>query len=105
YLSYVDELANIDRSNYNALQATLTQRAWHRWNFLAGYTYSHALDNLTSTTFMQTPVDSSQAQLQYGDSDFDMKQRFTLTTSYALPDKKSPGQLLEGWQVNSVVTL
>jgi len=105
YLSYVDELANIDRSNYNALQATLTQRAWHRWNFLAGYTYSHALDNLTSTTFMQTPVDSTQAQLQYGDSDFDMKQRFTLTASYALPDKKSPGQSLEGWQVNSVVTL
>ena len=105
YLSYINELKNLARSNYNALQATLTERNWHGLTFLAGYTYSHSLDDLTSTTFMATPVDSTNPQLQYGNGDFDIRHRVTLSTSYAVPGKKSPGQLLEGWQMNSVITL
>ena len=41
----------------------------------------------------------------YGNSDFDIRNRFTFTTTYDVPGKKSPGQMLEGWQINSIVTL
>lgn len=105
YLSYIDELENADRSNYDSLQVTATQRAWHRWNFLAGYTFSHALDDVSTSTFIFTPVNSNQQQQMYGNSDFDIQHSFTFSTTYLLPGKKSPGQLLEGWQVNSVLTL
>jgi hypothetical protein len=50
-------------------------------------------------------VDSSHPASLYGSSDFDVRHRFTLTTSYVLPGRKSPGQILQGWQLNSVVTL
>jgi len=106
YLSQIDQLSNIDHSNYNGLHVTLTQRPSHGLSFLAGYTYSHGLDN-TSANFGANflPVDSSHPASLYGSSDFDVRHRFTLTTTYALPGIKSPGQILQGWQLNSVVTL
>jgi hypothetical protein len=41
----------------------------------------------------------------YGNSGYDARNRFTLTATYLIPGKKSPGQMLEGWQLNSAVTL
>jgi hypothetical protein len=105
YLSYIDELVNDSRSNYNALQLTLEQRPWHGLAFTAGYTYSHTLDNSPSNHFDPLPPDSLAPQQTYGNSDFDIRNRFTLTTTYFIPGKKSFGQLLQGWQLSSVVNL
>ena len=106
YLGQIDRLSNVDHSNYNGLHATVTERPSHGLSFLAGYTYAHALDNASANfgaNFL--PVDSSHPAALYGSSDFDVRHRFTLTTSYVLPGMKSPGQILQGWQLNSVVTL
>jgi Carboxypeptidase regulatory-like domain/TonB dependent receptor len=106
YLAQIDRLSNIDKSNYNGLHVTLTQRPAHGLSFLVGYTYAHALDNASAnfgSNFL--PLDSSHPAGMYGNSDFDIRHRFTITTTYAIPGKKSFGQLLEGWQLNSVVTI
>ena len=100
-------MSNQDASNYNGLQVTLTQRPTHGLSFLAGYTYSHAFDT-GSNNFndIQLPPDSSHPTSGvYGQSLFDIRHRFTLSTTYAIPGRKWLGQLLEGWEVNSVVTL
>jgi len=73
---------------------------------LAGYTYSHGLDDASANfNANQLPPDSSHPTAVYGSSDFDIRHRLTFSTTYALPGRKSPGQILEGWQLNSVVTL
>jgi len=105
YLSDINQLANLDVSNYNALQVTLNQRAWHSFSFLAGYTYSHALDDVSTNIFPSLPADGLNPATSYGSSDFDARNRFTLTASYTLPGRKSPGQMLQGWQINAVLTL
>ena len=106
YLANIDDLSNIDRSNYHSLQATLTQRTSHGLSFVGGYTYGHALDDASSNfNANPVPLDSANPGLQYGSSDFDIRNRFTFTTSYALPGRPGFGQLLEGWQINSIVTL
>jgi hypothetical protein len=107
YLGEIDQLSNLQKSNYNGLQVTLTQRPAHGLSFLAGYTYSHALDD-GSNNFndITLPPDSHRpTALLYGNSIFDIRHRLTLTTTYDLPDRKGFGQLLEGWEINSVVTL
>jgi hypothetical protein len=107
YLGEIDRLSNSQKSNYNGLQVTLTQRPAHGFSFLAGYTYSHALDD-GSNNFndVTMPPDSHHPlALLYGNSIFDIRHRLTLTTTYDLPARKSFGQLLEGWEINSVVTL
>ncbi|MFZ3217333.1 MAG: TonB-dependent receptor [Candidatus Acidiferrales bacterium] len=105
YLAFINNISEIYESNYNGLQATLTGRNYHGASFLASYTYSHALDDSSENWNQYQPQDSTHPELQYGNSDFDIRHRFTLSTSYNLPGKKSWGQMLEGWQVNSIVTL
>lgn len=109
YLSYIDSITNIANSNYNGLQVSLTQRVWHGLSFNAGYTYSHALDDVSDNFGLGNtgvPIDSTHYKsVLYGPSDFDIRHRFTLSTTYAFPGKQSFGQLLEGWQINSLVTI
>jgi hypothetical protein len=107
YLQYINLISNLDRSNYNSLQAILTQRISHGLSFVAGYTYGHGLDDASDETSVAAlvPLNSQTPGRLYGNSDFDIRHRFTLTTTYALPEIKSPGQILQGWSFNSVVTL
>ena len=98
-------MSNQYRSNYSGLQVTLTQRLFHGVSFLAGYTYSHALDDSSTNQNQFLPQDSTHPELEYASSDYDIRHRFTLSLTYAIPGRKSFAQMLEGWQINSVVTL
>jgi hypothetical protein len=107
YLQYIDVLSNLDTSNYNALQAILTQRPSHGLSLTAGYTYGHSLDDASDSfgNVFHIPVNNANPRSLYGSGDYDIRHRFTLTTTYALPGKKSPAQILEGWSLNSIVTV
>jgi hypothetical protein len=98
---------SIDNSNYNALQVSLNKRVSHGLSLTAGYTYGHALDvhSLDSSPKPQNVMDSTRPYLDYGNGDFDYRQRFTITATYLLPGRKSPGQVLEGWQMNTTLNL
>ena len=105
YLAFINYLTNLDRSNYNGLQATLTARNYHNLSVVAGYTYAHALDDSSHNFGTVIPQDSTNPNAMYGDSDFDIRHRLTLSVTYDIPGKKSFAQLLEGWQINSIVTI
>ena len=105
YLGFINMMSNQYRSNYNGLQVTATQRLSHGVSLLAGYTYSHALDDSSTNQNQFLPQDSTHPEKEYASSDYDIRHRFTLSLTYAIPGKKSFAQLLEGWQINSVVTL
>jgi hypothetical protein len=105
YLGFINFYANIYRSNYNGLQSTLTARNYHNFDFVVGYTYSHALDNMSYNWNQYLPQNSYDPAAEYGSSDFDIKHRFTLSATYSIPGIKSWGQLLEGWQINTILTL
>jgi hypothetical protein len=103
YLRYINWGSNDAHSNYNSLQMTLTQRVSHGLSFIAGYTYAHGLDNGSLNRFGLLPQNSADPNAEYASSDFDVRQRFTLTATYNLPGKKGFGQLLEGWQINGIL--
>jgi hypothetical protein len=105
YLQWILQMSNLYRSHYNALQASLTQRTSHGLSFTAAYTYSHALDDVSQNFGSSTPLHNENPALNYGNSDYDIRNRFTFEATYAIPGKKSPGQILEGWRINSIVTL
>lgn len=103
-LKFINQLGNWDRSNYNALQLTVTERSWRGFSYLLGYTYSHALDQASDNRAPQA-MDSVHPWLDYGNSDFDIRHRLTVAFTYAIPGRHSPAQLLQGWQVNSIITI
>jgi hypothetical protein len=105
YLRFITQTTTDARSNYQSLQTTLTKRLSHGLSFTAGYTYGHGLDNGSLNRFGNLPQDSRYPALEYGNSDTDIRHRFTLTATYVIPGKKGYGQLLEGWKLNTIVNL
>ena len=105
YLGFINMMSNQYGGNYNGLQVTLTQRTTHGLSFLLGYTYSHALDYSSTNQNQFLPQDSTHPAAEYASSDYDIRHRFTLSLTYAIPGKKSFAQMLEGWQINTVTTL
>jgi hypothetical protein len=105
YLAFIDQAQNFVRSNYNSLQATLTQRFSRGVSFKAGYTYGHGLDNGSLNRFALTPQDSRRPGLEYASSDSDVRHRLTVTGSYDIPGKNGFGQLLQGWKLNTILNI
>jgi hypothetical protein len=76
---------------------------------VAGYTWAHALDQVGANwdfgAGLGLPSNSANPNAEYASSDFDIRQRFTLSMTYLFPGRKSFAQMLEGWQVNSIISL
>ncbi len=103
-LGFVTILGNKSTSIYHGLQVTLTKRYAHGLYLLAGYTYAHAIDTATDNLAF-VPQNSLNYGSERGNGDFDIRHRFTLSATYDIPSIKSPLQLLQGWQVTSILTL
>ncbi len=96
-------------SNYQGLQATAVRRLSKGITGQAAYTYSHDISDTVgfSQGGLYTSVDPLHtAQRETGNSDFDLRHRFTLMLNYALPFGESATgykkALLGGWQFNAI---
>jgi carboxypeptidase family protein len=104
YLGYIYQVGNSDFSTYGSLQVSLTKRMSHGLLFNVGYTYGHGLDNGSLNRFGLNPENSNNIAQDYASSDFDVRHRLTASATYNIPGIKGFGQLLEGWQINTIVT-
>jgi outer membrane receptor protein involved in Fe transport len=95
-------------AHYDGLQAQLERRFSKGVTLLAAYTFSHGLDDDTST-----PEDAYNYSLEKASSNFDIRQRFVLSSVYELPFGKGKpflnsshiGNLvLGGWQLTGIFT-
>ncbi|MDQ2945117.1 MAG: hypothetical protein M3Y27_04115 [Acidobacteriota bacterium] len=103
-------------SNYESLQSKLTRRFPQGMTSIAGYTYGHAIDNANgegggsgSSLFAQ---DTNNLRAERGNSDYDVRHRFTLAAVYELPfgpDKRFQsdakgivGKMIGGWEATAI---
>jgi hypothetical protein len=101
------QLNTIGTSNYNALQSILKLRAWHGLSSQIAYTWSHSLDEISE--YRGTVVDDAfNPRRDYGNSDFDTRNLFTIDFTYDVP--KAPWatsgwskHLVNNWQISSVM--
>jgi len=105
YLSQIAWISNNNFSTYNALQVALTERTSHGLSFVLGYTYSHSLGTGYDNESFVTPINSDNVKQLYGNTLFDITHNFTYSVTYDLPGRKSRAQVLQGWSINSIVTL
>ena len=110
YFHFIDEFGNNDNSNYNSLQATLTARNYHGLTLTGGYTYSHALGVASEQAVGgagSLPINSNMSlrAQQYGPSDFDIRNRETISATYNIPGKAGFGQIMQGWSLNAVALI
>jgi Carboxypeptidase regulatory-like domain len=109
WLSNIFQMGNVYRSNYNGLQVTLNARNYHGLSMVAGYTYSHASDDVGANWDFGygsgLPQNAHNVAAEYANSDFDIRHRLTVSLTYAIPGRKGFGQMREGWEINSIITL
>ncbi len=109
---------NSVNSNYNAFQIVLDKRMSHGLELHTNYVWSHSLDERStwhsgSTTSNGAAegfsLDQAKPGLDYGNSIFDVRHRFTLSYVWELPWMKAQrgavGHVLGGWQLNGAITL
>jgi hypothetical protein len=114
----IDLIESRANSNYHALQARLQQRLSAGLSLLASYTYAKSIDDasnfFTSAGDPNFPQDSNNVRAERGRSNFDVRQRLSVSYTYELPFGRGRAfaneggflsALLSGWQTNGVVTL
>jgi hypothetical protein len=69
-------------SNYNGLTANLRKRFSNHYEFLASYTWSHAIDDSTDLQATLTPQDSYFPKADRSTSTFDQRHRFVFSGVY-----------------------
>jgi hypothetical protein len=76
---------------------------------VAGYGYSHASDDVGANWDFGygsgLPQNAHNVAAEYANSDFDIRHRLTLSLTYAIPGREGYGQILEGWEINTITTL
>ncbi|MGB8438400.1 MAG: TonB-dependent receptor [Candidatus Acidiferrales bacterium] len=107
---YINQLQSNARSNYNSLQTSLHVNGWHGITSIVNYVWSHSLDTASDSFDFEPnasqPNDSTNPNREYGDSNFDIRNRFTWIFAYDLPHMGGGWQKLKnGWGLNSTVTL
>jgi Carboxypeptidase regulatory-like domain len=100
-------------SAYNSLQASLNKRLSHGLTFLLSYTWAHSRDNgsgFESAGFGNRGVNPLLPFLNWGDSDFDARQRFIASYTYEIPVPHSLSQgpalsrIFKGWRLSGNTT-
>jgi len=106
----------LDRSNYNSMIAQIERRFRNGLSFLGSYTWSHSLDygGQVSDSLDYGPQNPYNWTSNYGNSNFDVRQRLAASYIYELPFGRGktwfnqPGFLrtvLGGWQLSGVVAV
>lgn len=112
----VGALATRGASNYNSFQASLVNNTWHGLYFTLAYTYSHSLDNASgveSSGFNGRGMNNVPGfqYLNYGDSDFDARNRMVASYDYKVPLFQSMNEnfaikeILGDWHVAGLTVL
>jgi hypothetical protein len=107
---FINQLQSNAHSNYNSLQTSLRVNGWHGITSVVNYVWSHSLDNASDSFDFEPnaaqPNDSTRPNLEYGNSNFDIRNRFTWIFAYDLPHRGGDWQKLKnGWGLNSTVSL
>jgi Carboxypeptidase regulatory-like domain len=109
-------------SHYDALNVKFQTQNFHNTGLsvVANYTYSHSLDNISSTFSDSLQggsgfigslgyTDFADPRLDYGNSDYDIRHRFVISPIWETPWFKSGKgfltQTLGGWAVSGIVTI
>jgi hypothetical protein len=98
-------------SNYNSLQISLSKKFTHGLALQSSYVWSHSLDGASSFEDLGFSgvrgTDPFNAAANYGDSEFDARQRFVISYTYYIPSRWHTGVagvLTNGWQMSGITT-
>ncbi len=106
---FSDMIANFSNGSsvYHGLTTNLKKRFNTHYEFLASYTWSHAIDDSTDLQSLLAPQDSRQPSLERADSTFDQRHRFVFSGVYqsgkAFGGRGAAHWLFSDWTVAPII--
>jgi len=107
---YVNQEEATANSIYHSMQASLRMSNWHGVTSQSNFVWSHSIDNASDLEdFIPNaaqPNNSFNTSAERGNSNFDIRRRFSWSLGYEFPKHGgSLAKLKDGWGVDSVVSL
>ena len=108
YYNYEESSAN---SSYNSLQTSWRVNDWHGLTSTINYTWSHSIDDASDgEDYVPNAAqpDNSAGPIggNRGNSNFDVRHRFTWNFIYEFPNRKGNwSKATDGWGLNGIVTV
>ena len=105
----IRSINNDSFSTYHGLTAIFRQRTYKGLDAQIGYTWAHSMDTSNDANGGGTAMIQNNLRADYGNSNWDIRNRFVGTVTYAMPEFHKLGaignSLLGGWHANAIVTL
>jgi len=107
---YINQDESSAKSYYHSLQTSLHVNGWHGLTSAANFVWSHSIDTASDGVDFEPnasqPNDSTRPNLEKGNSNFDIRRRFTWSYVYQFPNLKgSWSKLTDGWGLDGVLNL
>jgi hypothetical protein len=107
---YINQIETSAGSYYHSLQTSLHVNGWHGLSSAANFVWSHSIDTASDGVDFEPnaaqPNDSTRPNLEKGNSNFDIRRRFTWSFVYQFPNLKgSWSKLTDGWGLDGVTNL
>jgi len=100
-LGAINEVQSVGNSHFNGLLGSVKTNDFHGINTKLSYTLGHSMDDLSYARHI-IPQNSYCLRCDYGNSDFDIRNSFSMFVNYSLPQPVKYRTLLGGWQVGGM---
>jgi hypothetical protein len=100
-LAAINEVQSVADGHFNALLASVRTTNFHGFTTKLSYTLGHSMDDLSYARHI-IPQDSYCLRCDFGNSDFDIRNSFSMFLTYTFPEAVKYRALLGGWQMNTL---
>jgi hypothetical protein len=100
-LAAINEVESVGNAHFNGLLGSLRTTNFHRFTTKLSYTLGHSMDDLSYARGI-IPQNSYCLRCDFGNSNYDIRNSFSMFVTYAVPEPPKYRALLGGWQLNTL---
>ena len=100
-LAAINQVESVANGHFNGLLGSVKTTNFHGFTTKLAYTLGHSMDDLSYARHI-IPQNSYCLRCDYGNSDFDIRNSFSMFMAYTLPQPAKYRALLGGWQMNAL---
>jgi len=100
-LAAINQVESVGNAHFNGLLGSVKTNNFHGFTTKLSYTLGHSMDDLSYARGI-IPQNSYCLKCDYANSDFDIRNSFSMFLAYALPEPARYRAVLGGWQLNTL---